>query len=117
MKLPPDDSDDITPQESTIKTIDVSELPTLDIGGSRADVTVSSCVDVHTLVRARQGARAAAFAECPRTCKWRAPLRAYNRVAEFCKRWARRVLVGAAIALFGVAFGVAFIYCWLRYWR
>ena len=100
MKLPPDDDPfDITPQESFIKTIDVSELPTLDIGGSRADVTVSSCVDVHTLVRARQGARAAAFDECRRTCK------------RYALSWIRGVIIGAAIALFGVAFGVAFIYC------
>ena len=81
MKLPPDDDHDITPSESFIETIDISELVTLDIG-KRANVIDTGRMDVHTLRRAREGAQVVAFAVCRRTCPWRWPVRAYAFVAR-----------------------------------
>lgn len=82
-KLPPEEPFDLTPQESFIKTVDVSELQTVDLGTGSTEVLGTGRVDVHTLVRARQGARAAAFEECRRTCKRFWFERALARVGAF----------------------------------
>lgn len=116
VKLPPDDSDDLTPSENFILTVDVSELATVDIGNHSTDLVNAGRVDVHTLVRARQGARAQAFEECRRTCKARWPARAYGHVVAFCKRHARGFLVGALVAVALYAMAAAFSYC-LKAWR
>lgn len=79
MKLPPDDSDDVTPAEAFIKTVDVSSMVTRDVGGIKTAklpprdghslTTVDGRITLDTLVRGRLGARDVAFKECKAACK------------------------------------------------
>lgn len=105
MKLPPDDSNDITPVESFIKTINVSELPTKDLGELKAEIIDYGGVSLKTLVRARLGARASAFDECKKTC----------RIVYLS--WRRGMITGAALMAGGIATALGAIWAYVRWWR
>ncbi len=109
MRLPPDDSDDITPAESMIKTVDLGSMPTREIGTIptiKLDAPesfaggASRVMDVHTLVRARAGAREQAFEECKRSCR------------SYALSYRRGLMTGAlatALVMFAAAWGAVII--------
>lgn len=96
MKLPPEEIDDVTPPESSIKTILVSDdVPTVELGSRVTSLVGSGRLDVHSLVRARAGARDAAFSECRRNCD------AYQL------SYRQGALVGAFATALGIVGGLA----------
>lgn len=104
VKLPPDDSNDITPCESFIQTINVSELPTKDLGNLKTAV-IDHRVTLATLVRARLGARASAFDECNRKCR------------IIYLSWRRGMITGAALMAGGLATALAAVWSWVKWGR
>ena len=109
---------DDTPAEREIKTVDLGTLKTVDVTPRDGhSMRALPHIDVHTLVRARRGARDSAFIECRRDCKGYRLERLWARVRAWFRRRLRGVFVGALMALVAVAVVVAFVYCWTRYWR
>lgn len=95
MKLPPDDSNDITPTENLIVTVDLGVPPPQRI------VTSMPRIDAHTLARARLGAHDSAFRE----------------FARICVRYWRWVAFGAGVALGCAGAVAAAILAWIKWGR
>lgn len=105
MKLPPDDTNDITPVENLIITVDLGGTKTVNVDEQKTRVLGGPHIDVHTLVRARQGARESAFSECKRTCR------------EFYLSWRRGVVTGALSMAGIVAAVIGAAWAWLKWGR